>query len=161
MKKVHILFALSLLLGAIALTSCQREEPITPQEEDTTTPALPDYAELILGRWDAVLDKCYDTYIEGDYDETTHASDWATALSLTFSDQGVISYSATVGGYDDSWDDTYSVHNDTLVWDIRPYKILTLDEHSLIFQFEHSEQRTTSGGAVITATVIKHYELAR
>ena len=161
MKKVHILLALSLLLGAIALSSCQREEPITPQAEDTTTPALTNYSELILGSWDAVLDKCYESYIEGDHDETTYVSEWANQLTLSFSDQGTLTYSADMGDYSDTWDDRYSIHSDTLVWDVKPYQILTLDEHNLIIQYKHSEQRTTSGGATFTSTVVKRYELTK
>lgn len=159
MKKTAILTAI--LLATFLLASCGKEEPVVPQTDDTVTPALPEYAQLILGRWDAVLDKCYESYIEGDYDETTYASDWAVSLSLIFSDQGTLSYSANLGDYEDGWDDSYAIHGDTLVWDVKPYKILTLDEHSLVFQYEHSEQRTTAGGTVITTTVVKRYELTR
>lgn len=161
MKKHNIILALTFLFGAVLLASCGKEEPVAPQMDDTLTPALPDYSELILGSWDAVLDKCYESYIEGDYDETTYVSEWANQLTLTFSDQGALTYSADRGGYSDTWDDRYTIHGDTLVWDVKPYQILTLDSHNLIIQYKHSEQRTTSGGATFTTTVVKRYELTR
>ena len=161
MKNRNIPLVLTLLIGALLLASCGKEEPTVPQTGDTLTPAQPDYTKLILGSWDAALDKCYESYIEGDYDETTYASDWANRLTLTFSDQGTLTYSADMGGYSDTWDDCYTIHGDTLVWDVKPYHILTLDEHTLTIQYKHSEQRTTSGGTTFTTTVIKRYELTR
>lgn len=163
MKK-HIL-AIALAALAIGFTSCTEKEPLPDQPTDTTeNPGTPDvnYAEAILGQWNAVLDRCYESYIENDdYDETTYASDWASALSLTFKTDGYLTYSATVSGVKDSWDDAYSITADTLIWDTRKFKILTISDSQLIFENNVEGTRTTSGGTTYTTKVIKHWEFQR
>lgn len=164
-----ILF-LSAILLTLSLASCSEKEPLPEQPIDTTSstndtlPSQPeiDYAQAILGHWNAQLSQCYERYTENNtYEEITYASEWATDLSLTFKTDGLLTYSATVGGYPDSWDDAYTVQSDTLFWDAKPYKILILDSTHLVFEFSHDEQRTTSGGSTITTNVTKHWELAR
>lgn len=167
MKKTLLTFAALITLG-ISITSCTEKEPTPDQPADTTenhdtTPDVEiNYAEQILGQWNAVLNRCYEQYTENDdYDETTYVSDWASALSLNFKTDGNLTYSAIVGGIEDSWDDTYRIVADTLVWDTRPYKILTLTDNQLVIEFTHEEQRTASGGTILTTTLTKHWELTR
>lgn len=167
MKKTLLTFAALITLG-ISITSCTEKEPTPGQPADTTenhdtTPDVEiNYAEQILGQWNSVLNRCYEQYTENDdYDETTYVSDWASALSLNFKTDGKLTYSAIVGGIEDSWDDTYRIVADTLVWDTRPYKILTLTDNQLVIEFTHEEQRTASGGTILTTTLTKHWELTR
>lgn len=167
MKKTILTFAALITLG-ISITSCTEKDPTPDQPADTTenhdtTPDVEiNYAEQILGQWNAVLNRCYEQYTENDdYDETTYVSDWASALSLNFKTDGKLTYSAIVGGIEDSWDDTYRIVADTLVWDTRPYKILTLTDNQLVIEFTHEEQRTASGGTILTTTLTKHWELTR
>lgn len=167
MKKTLLTFAALITLG-ISITSCTEKDPTPSQPADTTenhdtTPDVEiNYAEQILGQWNAVLNRCYEQYTENDdYDETTYVSDWASALSLNFKTDGKLTYSAIVGGIEDSWDDTYRIVADTLIWDTRPYKILTLTDNQLIIEFTHEEQRTASGGTILTTTLTKHWELTR
>lgn len=167
MKKTILTFAALITLG-ISITSCTEKDPTPDQPTDTTenhdtTPDVEiNYAEQILGQWNAVLNRCYEQYTENDdYDETTYVSDWASALSLNFKTDGKLTYSAIVGGIEDSWDDTYRIVADTLVWDTRPYKILTLTDNQLVIEFTHEEQRTASGGTILTTTLTKHWELTR
>lgn len=156
----------ALALFALAATACTKEEqPVQPTPNDTTdtTPdnPVPDYSTLIMGRWNAVLDCSYERYTEDDYNETTFVSDWATALSLTFKDDGYLTYSAIVSGFEDSWDDLYRIQSDTLVWDTKPYKILTINDNQLVMEYRITEDRTTSGGTTYTTTLTKHWEFNR
>ena len=167
MKKTVLTFAALMALG-LGLTSCTEKDSVQPTPIDTTdnhdtTPDVEfNYAEQILGQWNAVLDRCYEQYTENDdYNETTYVSDWASRLSLNFKNDGKLTYSATVGGIEDSWDDIYRIVADTLIWDTRPYKILTLTDNQLIIEFTHEEQRTASGGTILTTTLTKHWELSR
>lgn len=168
MKRLTLTFATALFVMSLCLISCTEKEPTPGQPADTTenhdtTPDVEiNYAEQILGQWNAVLNRCYEQYTENDdYDETTYVSDWASALSLNFKTDGKLTYSAIVGGIEDSWDDTYRIVADTLVWDTRPYKILTLTDNQLVIEFTHEEQRTASGGTILTTTLTKHWELTR
>lgn len=167
MKKTIYPLASILLMILLGLASCTKEPtPLPDQPADTnsnndTIPSI-NYPEDILGQWNAVLDNCYESYTEGDdYDETTYVSDWASALSLTFKTDGYLTYSATVSGVEDSWDDAYSITADTLIWDTRKFKILTISDSQLIFENNVEGTRTTSGGTTYTTKVIKHWEFQR
>lgn len=167
MKKTIYPLASILLMILLGLASCTKEPtplPDQPADTNSNNDTIPNinYTEDILGQWNAVLNRCYEQYTENDdYDETTYVSDWASALSLNFKTDGKLTYSATVGGIEDSWDDTYRIVADTLVWDTRPYKILTLIDNQLVIEFTHEEQRTASGGTILTTTLTKHWELTR
>lgn len=167
MKKTIYPLASILLMILLGLASCTKEPtplPDQPADTNSNNDTIPNinYPEDILGQWNAVLNNCYESYTEGDgYNETTYASDWASSLALTFKPDGKLTYAAIVGGVEDTWDDTYSISHDTLFWDTRPYKILTLNEHQLVFQFSKDNERTTSGGDILTTNVTKHYELTR
>lgn len=145
----------------LMMTGCQKEN----QPDNPDNPSAPeetvDYATAVLGAWDVALDRSYESYQEPDYEEITYCSDWASALRLTFNPDGTLGYSATVGGIPDEWEDRYTVHGDTLVWDVKEYKILRLDEHEMVIESKVVKTRTTRGGQTYEVVTTKHYEMSR
>lgn len=159
MKNTFRLFLLLTL--SLSLFSCQKEpESHTPDNNSAITVA--DYPQAILGAWSAVVENSYELYTESDgYQEMTYVSQWATELTLTFDEEGLLHYSACVFGVMDEWNDTYSVHGDTLRWDVKDYKILSLTKDELIIEHSVTDRYNNAGGDPVETTATKHYELKR
>lgn len=152
---------LLLLASALLFVACKKEPANDHPDPIVPSASVEDYPQLVLGQWDAVLDQCYESYTEPNYEEITYANEWSSSLSLTFKDNGKVTYCANLFGTEDSWDDSYALHADTLLWDVKPYKIKRLDQNNLVIEWTISEDRTTSGGTTYTTTATKHYELVR
>lgn len=158
MNRTYTLLVKVLIVLGLVLTTACKKDPINndPIHEGT------DYSEMILGTWQAVLDSCYEKYLEDDgYQELTYASEWADSLTLTFRNNDTLTYYAIVHGYPDEWNDTYSVQADTLIWDKYHYKISKLTTKELIIHYQITEQHTTSGGGIRETSVTKHWKLTR
>lgn len=152
-------------LAVLMMAGCKKD-PVRQDGSDTENEPenvnIEDYPEAILGQWDAVLDKCYEAYTEDDgYQEITYANEWSNELALNFKTDGKVTYRAKVSGGIDEWDDTYSVKGDTLVWDVREYKINKLNSKELVIQCDIIETHTTSGGTIRETGLTKHWELKR
>ncbi len=168
MKLKHLFLVTTLTAVACLTTNCKKEieESITPQDStpvQDTTPTVFNYGDLIIGKWNVVLDKSYESYTEDNdnYEERTLCSSWASQISLSFSENGILHYSATVGGVDDGWDDHYRVKDDTLTWDIRKYALKASDNTHLTMESTITEVRQTAGGTTYTSSATKHYELVK
>lgn len=147
MKHIFSIIIASLLL----MTGCQK----TPEDQPK------DNATLIQGSWNVILDRSYERYTEPDWVEMTLVSDWAQRLQLDFSADGELRYTSMVGDFEDSWTDRYTVEGDTMTWDVRPYRIVELDDHHLIMESTLTEVRTYANGQQFETTATKHYEMER
>lgn len=172
MKK--ILLSLLLLSGIVIFCGCEKEpqnpenpnQPENPDNPSTPTDnpvAVENYPQAILGSWNVLKDKSYESYTEReDYTEITYVQEWAESLSFTFHDNGTLTYlSHMLADYEDSWDDTYSITNDILTWDTKEYRILSFTEHSFVMEHKVVSDRTTAGGETYQTVLIKHYEMER
>ena len=155
-------FLIIIALSPMMLWSCSKENVVDPDVSDT---AYDDnsscYRELILGSWDADLNRSYESYTESGETDIQYFCDWASGLNVTCEKYGRLKYSAIVFGVVDEWYDSYSVHGDTLVWDVRAYEIQKLDSNQLVVESTLSDTRTTAGGTSFVTTVTKHYEFRR
>lgn len=120
------------------------------------------YSELIVGTWNVLTDKSYELYTESDgYEEMTYISQWASSLTLTFTADGKLEYSAMLGEINDAWTDNYTLEGDTVVWEPRKYAIVQLDEDHFVMQSTRSDERTNAGGNTMTSSEVKRYEMER
>lgn len=147
-------FALAALLiwGSSLLCSCNDK----PGKEDEPI----DYATMIIGTWDVVLDQSYESYTEAGTTDIEYMDNWAEAVTLSFDTNNTLTYLAMIG-VEDTWQDTYSIHGDTLFWDVKPYVISHMDNSRMVMEYSKTRTFLNAGGNEVTTNVTKHYEMTR
>lgn len=150
MKKHVISLVLTILMGSLMMVSCSKDD-IKPE----------DYATQILGTWNVVLDQSFESYTEAGLTDIEYFNEWGTAVSLTFKDNGKLTYHSVVNGGEDEWDDSYSIKGDTIIWDTKSYEILRFTTSQLIIESNIEDHRTNAGGEEVVTRLTKHIEMTR
>ncbi len=146
------LCTLALIFSACALFCCC-EEPNSSFDEPI------DYATAVIGSWSVDLGQSYESYTEAGTTDIEYM-EWAESITLTFDTNNTLTYLAMIG-VEDTWQDTYSIHGDTLYWDVKPYVISQLDNSRLVMEYSKTRTFNNAGGNEVTTNVTKHYEMTR
>ncbi len=137
--------------SALMMSGCEKPENDEPK----------DYATLVQGKWNVKLDESFECYNEPDWEEKTTMADWAESIQIEFCSDSILKYTSVVGEYEDSWNDRYHVHGDTLTWDTKDYKIYQLDENGMVMESKVIGERTRANGSTYETVLTKHYEMTR